>query len=226
MTQALPDVTVVITACVEHELARQAILDTLDQISPAAVHIWSNRRLDFDSEWFEVDFKNLDEVAWCLWTRIPREIKTSHYLTIQWDGWVLDGKLWNPSWLDLDYIGAPWPWHRHEHRVGNGGFSLRSAEMGRFLANSVSRFPPKHPEDDTLCRHYRPELERMGFCWASPSTAARFAFEREPTREAFGFHGLFNWPYIMPRASLDKRVALAGSYVRSKSEWRELMVLV
>jgi Protein of unknown function (DUF5672) len=219
----LPDVTVVITACVNHALAQQAIQDTLGQIAPAATHVWSNRPLDPRTEWFEADFKSLDDVAWCLWTRIPREIKTSHYLTIQWDGWVLDGALWNPEWLDLDYIGAPWPWHRTEHRVGNGGFSLRSAEMGRFLANNVNRFPPHHPEDDTLCRRYRNSLESMGFAWASPSTAARFSFERSPARATFGFHGVFNWPHVMPRKALDERIALADDYARRKTEWREML---
>ena len=36
-------------------------------------------------------------------------IQTSHCLLIQSDGFVLFPDKWDDSWLDYDYIGAPWP---------------------------------------------------------------------------------------------------------------------
>jgi hypothetical protein len=221
----LNDVTVVIIDCMNHALAQRALLDTLAQIAPADIHIWSNQRLLFDSEWFYVSLKNFDDVAQCLWSRVPHEIRTSHYLTIQWDGWVLDGSKWDAEWLKFDYIGAPWPWHRYGRRVGNGGFSLRSKELGQYLARNPTRYPPHHPEDDTLCREYRIQLEDQGFLWASPATASRFSFEREPVSKAFGFHGLFNWPRVLSKDELKARIALSGDYPRSKSEWGEMMAI-
>lgn len=62
-------------------------------------------------------------------------IPTSDALVFQWDGFVLDGSRWEPAYLEYDYVGAPFPTGRYEHRrVGNGGFCLRSAKLMRAVA--------------------------------------------------------------------------------------------
>jgi hypothetical protein len=225
----LPDLTLVIIDTVSPDLARAALLDTLNQICPQSILTFTAERLlpgnMPNCEWLKTKANSYTDVAECLWHEVPWYVKTSHYLVIQWDGWVLDGSLWNNQWLDYDYIGAPWEWHKDGLNVGNGGFSLRSRALGRFVGETRS-YVPKHPEDDTLCREYRRDLESKGFTWASEATAARFSFERAPATKTFGFHGAFNWPRILTRDQLASRIAIASDYAKSKSEWQEMLAVV
>ena len=74
----------------------------------------------------------------------------------------------------------------------------------QYVAEHPEKFPLGHPEDDLLCRRYRPELERAGFRWASSDLALRFSFERtgfSGLDQHFGYHGIFNWPRVFPVAA-------------------------
>lgn len=123
---------------------------------------------------------------------LARHIETDYVLLIQWDGWVLDGSRWEDGFRAVDYIGAPWDWHTDGMTVGNGGFSLRSRRLLDALAGA--EFPPAHPEDDVICRRYRPALEQRGIRFGDRAMAGRFAFERsDPPGACFGFHGAFNF---------------------------------
>jgi hypothetical protein len=218
----LPDVTLVAIDSVAHDLTRLAIEDTLREIEPAEVIWYSDRSPPFGAP-HAIGFKldSYDDVARTLWHAVPHFVSTSHFLVIQYDGWVLDGSAWRPEWLECDYIGAPW-WYRDGFNVGNGGFSLRSTALMRWLASHD--YPPRHPEDATLCREYRKPLEREGFIWASNVEARRFSFERTlKTGDSFGFHGLFNFPHILGREALLRRIELASAHVRRKPEWGEMM---
>ena len=42
-------------------------------------------------------------------------------------------------------------------------------------------------------------------------------------RPTFGFHGIWNWPRVLRREALLRRIELANDYVRAKVEWPELM---
>ena len=130
---------------------------------------------------------------------------------------MLDDSLWDPKWVDADYIGAPWWWHP-DKRVGNGGFSLRSTRLMRFLAAHPDKFPVAAIEDDALCRQYRPALEAEGFRWAPEEIAMRFSFEytKPASHGTFGFHDMRNWPWVLDDAALDRRLAVADDYVRAK----------
>lgn len=121
---------------------------------------------------------------------LGRHIATSHALCVQWDGYVLNPAGWDPTFLDYDYIGAPWPQFADGMSVGNGGFSLRS----RALIEACRALPvPDEPEDVAICRTHRPMLEAQGLRFAPEQVARRFAFERtRPTGREFGFHGAFN----------------------------------
>ena len=118
-------------------------------------------------------------------------VATSHMLCVQWDGYVLDARGWDPAFLDYDYIGAPWPHFGDGDDVGNGGFSLRSR---RLLEACFALGIDDVPEDVAICRTYRSELERdFGIRFAPQALARRFAFERyAPAGGEFGFHGVFN----------------------------------
>jgi hypothetical protein len=224
---SLPNVTVVAVDCVAHELTQMAIEDTLCEVEPAEVLLWSDRFVGRHAS-RHCDCRSLDDVARVLWYEVPARVRTSHFLVVQWDGWVLDDARWDPKWLDVDYLGAPWPWHDDGLTVGNGGFSLRSTEFARWVAANAGRYPPVagENEDVSLCRRYRSALQRDGFVWGSRAQAEAFSFEREEPHPTFGYHGAWNWPRVLSPERLAERLERANDYVRGKVEWAELMAMV
>jgi hypothetical protein len=125
-------------------------------------------------------------------------ITTPHVLLVQWDGYVSNPHAWDPAFLDCDYIGAKWFWHNDGMRVGNGGFSLRSRRLLEALQDP--RITLDGVEDETICRAFRPLLERdYAIHFADETLADRFAFEAAyPIGHPFGFHGLFNFCRVVP----------------------------
>jgi Flp pilus assembly protein TadD len=120
-------------------------------------------------------------------------VDTPHALLIQWDGYVINPDAWREEFLACDYIGAKWFWHDDGRRVGNGGFSLRSRKL--LAALQDDRIELAGSEDETICRTFRPLLEKEhGIVFASEALADEFAFEvAYPIGKPFGFHGLYNF---------------------------------
>jgi len=137
-----------------------------------------------------------------------KHIDTEFCLIVQWDGFVINERLWSDSYYDYDYIGAPFkrrlddPQYATDdqgqfYAVGNGGFSWRS----RDLLEAPTRMGLTRPqwsgssnEDGFFCVENRRELESHGFKWAPENLAARFSNEcgildRNYLRKSFGFHG-------------------------------------
>ena len=133
---------------------------------------------------------------------LVNRIDTAHVLLIQWDGYVVDPDAWRDEFLACDYLGAKWSWHDALHRVGNGGFSLRSRKL--LTALQDPRIELDGPEDKTICRVFRPLLEQEhGIVFGSETLADAFAFEASyPLGRPFGFHGLFNFCRFMPAEEL------------------------
>lgn len=124
--------------------------------------------------------------------QLAEHVRTDHCLIVQWDGFVLDARQWDPAFLDYDYIGAQWPQFGDGRDVGNGGFSLRSRRL--LEACRSPEFVSSHPEDVAICRINRNLLEQQfGVRFAEREIARRFAFERMRSESnTFGFHGVFN----------------------------------
>jgi hypothetical protein len=143
---------------------------------------------------------------------------------VQWDGYVIDGSAWDPAFLDYDYIGAPWVHFADQHVVGNGGFSLRSRRLLDSLA--TCQLGAGEAEDLAICRRLRPELEqRHAIRFAPVDVAARFAWERQPrTGQAFGFHGVFNMPALMPPHALSHLLSAVEPHVVRPHEDREIVL--
>lgn len=81
-----------------------------------------------------MEVKNYDYYNYYWVYHVGNHIQTTHCLLIQSDGFVLFPEKWDNTWLEYDYIGAPWalvedayidPFGDHQ-RVGNGGFCLMS----------------------------------------------------------------------------------------------------
>lgn len=126
-------------------------------------------------------------------------IRTDFALFMHLDGYILRPELWDPKFLNYDYIGAPWPAELNKDRVGNGGFCIKS----RRLMSRVAQLPWVNvPGDVMVCTTYRAKLIAEGFTFAPPAVAARFAVEMqcpESVKETFGFHGTVSgYPIFSP----------------------------
>jgi hypothetical protein len=124
-------------------------------------------------------------------------VKTEFFIVLQYDGFVLNGDCFPETSLDYDYIGAPWP-HFDFHKVGNGGFSLRSRRLMQAVEPLLAQQDFSLPEDIVICRKYRRRLERdFAIKFAPVSVAEKFSQElsvcNHPT---FGFHGYTLLPLV------------------------------
>ena len=211
---ALPSVTLVAidTAC--HDLTRMALNECIEKADFGGVITISDRPLVDGAEHHYVEpFADAEQATRAMWYVLPPLLRTDHYLIVHWDSWIVNPRKWNRDFLAYDYVGAPW-WYGEDKNVGNGGFSLRSTRLANYMAGSS--LPFGHPEDDFLCRRYRPRLEFAGFTWAPVELAHRFSFERTamcPLKDIFGFHGMFNGPHVLSPEAIEERVALAPDYV-------------
>ena len=218
----LKDVTLVTLDISYAELTQLAMQECLQHASFGDVKIFTNKR-DFPNGFFIGDLVVTDLQDFYTLV-LPKYIKTSHVLFFQWDSWIIDPGMWKQEFLEYDYIGAPW-WYNDGLNVGNAGFCLRSKTMMDFFMEHPKEFPITVPEDNLLCRHYRPLLPQ--FKWAPEDLAHDFAFER--TRKSiesrhFGYHGVFNWPFIMNGEKLAERMALArkNPYIANSSGFKEI----
>jgi hypothetical protein len=128
--------------------------------------------------------------------RVGPLVNTSHVLVVQWDGFVIDAGRWRPEFLQYDYIGAPWPHVAGRHRVGNGGFSLRSRRLLQAIPPLPADFD--EPEDAFIGRTLRPALEAQGLRFAPEPLARAFAVENGSlAKRPFGFHGPAHFPAVL-----------------------------
>jgi hypothetical protein len=141
-------------------------------------------------------------------------VHTDYALIVQYDGFIWKPAAWNPAFLSVDYIGAPWSYQGDPRfAVGNGGFSLRSRRLLRALQDPAITFI--HPEDVAICIKHRAYLEsHAGIRFADRSLAERFAVESGAPLESsalpasFGFHGLHNLASILDGDQLAAVVAM------------------
>src|SRR5262245_61953076 len=191
----LPDVTIVCIDNVAQDLARLALRDTLRLIKPAETLFWT------DGGGSEPEFD------WIEARELPFHERGRE---------AADQPLWYEVRQDQPFpdraMGRP------GQQVGNGGFSLRSRRLMRFLAERRG-CPAAFPEDDLIGRHYRPALEAAGFCFAPVEVAARFSFEHgRPSFPTFGYHDLRNWGWVLSDEEIDARLDAASAYVVKKTE--------
>jgi Flp pilus assembly protein TadD len=214
----LPGVTLCCIDTVNHALAVRALRLSRAQIRFGRTLFISDRDViaqDLEVEIVPAMTSRDDYSQFVLKSLAPR-IDTPHVLLVQWDGYVLNPAAWREEFLDCDYIGARWFWHDDAMRVGNGGFSLRSRKL--LLALDDPRIVHTEAEDLTICRAFRPLLEREhGIRFASEATADAFAYEvAYPVGKPFGFHGLFNFCRVVPPDELTKLVvSFTPAIVRS-----------
>jgi len=129
-------------------------------------------------------FTNIqDHDAWVM-KKLPDHINTDFYMTVQPDGYIINGSAWTDDFLQFDLIGAPWFW---DNVVGNMAFCIRSTKLGKELQSE--EYPETFPMDVNICRKYREALEKKGFTWAPAEIAAKFSVENQPYIGSLGWHG-------------------------------------
>lgn len=194
----LPNVTVIIADTKNYSQAIYAIKKTQEQIKPAAF-IWFTDRADLKVDGVSLvyinPFTDKSDYSRFIIKSIADFIHTSHCLVIQHDGYVINGDAWDDSWLQYDYIGAPWLYPDPDRNVGNGGFSLRSKALQIILRHSDIEIV--EPEDEVIGRLYRRYLEQnYNVLFAPEEVAHKFSYElHEPYGYTFGFHGRFHPPF-------------------------------
>lgn len=191
-----------------HSLARFAVSQTLLGLDVQEVVFFGGAPLGLGERFVEIQHlgsigKYSEFILKCLWPFVA----TDFVLVVQWDGFVANPASWRDDFLSYDFIGAPWAWTKDQHRVGNGGFSLRSMRLIEACRDVKVR---RHPEirfggheDIVIGRLYRSYLEERGIAFAPVEVAEAFSYEQGPLdRQPFGFHAAPNIPLFVPEKPL------------------------
>lgn len=187
----LPDVSLICLTNRDFDGHKKAIDKSCEGIEFGAIKlIWDEKCTSID-EWNRKIIKDL-----------YKYVDTSHALLVHADGYVINPQLWNPDWLNYDYIGAPWPLPQDGYsylddqgrlqRVGNS-VSLRSRKlMFDAVAREWKPYYGNTNEDGFICCHNRSWLEQCGNRFAPLEVAVHFSKEHEIPEnvglETFAFH--------------------------------------
>jgi hypothetical protein len=167
---------------------------------------------------FKGEFQKISKLSYedynrfCIWN-LCSVSDADFILLVQSDGMVINQKFWYSSFLNYDYVGAPWNSATQRrldgsNAVGNGGFSLRSRKFLDLCKNIESDLyehckktqESGGNEDLFLCKYMYKYFVGNGIKFCPPEFAAVFSFEESvfnanPQR-SFGFHGKASQIYI------------------------------
>lgn len=160
---------------------------------------WGARKIIWDESITGIDSWNYKMIY-----ELTDYVQTDFAMVIHADGYVINPSLWNPDWLNYDYIGAPWPLPQDDYsyrtpegeliRVGNS-VSLRSKrilDLPRQLGLEWKSYYGNTNEDGFLCVHNRDILSANGIKFADIDVAKHFSREHSIPEneglETFAFH--------------------------------------
>lgn len=193
--------TIVCATTANYELSKLALDTTQKAFKKAKLLTFSDKPIHPNAEFIKIPkFANAIEYNKFMLSDISKYISTSHFLVVQYDGFVVNKSNWCKSFLNYDYIGAPWTPKSGKHTVGNGGFSLRSLRLQRAIEKEKLRllenFKNGLAEDRVICDYNKLLLEsKYGIRFAPYKVAERFSYEKVKTsKSTFGFHGYWNVP--------------------------------
>lgn len=190
---SLPDVTLIGLTNRDFEGMRDAVAVSCEKIEFGGVKIIWDEKCNSIDEWNRKIIQDLHKY-----------VDTSHAFLIHQDGYVSNPAFWNDEWLELDYIGAPWPLPTDDYsyrsesgkiqRVGNS-VSLRSKRlMERVAQFEWKSYYGNTNEDGFISVHHREQLEKEEFKFATLEQAVYFSRESAiPENEGlatFAFHSL------------------------------------
>jgi len=189
----IPDVTLIALTGVDFDAHQRAIKKSCEGIEFGAVKvIW-------DEKCTSIDIWN-EKIVY----ELRKYVDTSHALLIHSDGYVINPELWKDEWLELDFIGSPFPLPTDNYsyldeegglqRVGNS-VSLRSKKLMDLVATREWKsYYGNTNEDGFISCHNRKWLEAQGCKFGTFEQALDFGREHDlpehKGRETFLFHAL------------------------------------
>lgn len=188
---SLKNCTLILLTNKDFEGAKKAIDKSCEGIDFGAVKIIWDEKIPGIDEWNRKMIKEL-----------PMYIQTSHAMIVHQDGFIIHPELWKDEWLELDFIGAPWPLPQDNYsyqtpsgrliRVGNS-VSLRSKKLMDLVATRPIEYHyGNNNEDGQICVWERDWLEEQGCKFATFEQALDFGKEWElpehKGRSTFAFH--------------------------------------
>ena len=155
-------------------------------------------------EWRQVPPANVNQGQRFQALELNKYFSTPFVLHIEADGFPVNFHLWDPAFLEYDYIGAPWQKRGLEtgvNRVGNGGCSLQSKTFRNFVDAHAHLYREGTLSDVFFCQELYPQALAAGIRFAPLDLALRFSMEnripefpRWKPSQSFAFHGRF--PYF------------------------------
>lgn len=183
-------------------LTKSAAKHTLSIIKPNDFIFFGTEKLNIGEKFYEINrFQSINEyskfVLKCLWPFI----KTDYIMIIHWDGFPTNEECWQNTFLEYDYIGAPWIWAINGYSVGNGGFSIRSRKLVSLCSENHIQQDLNFlggAEDVMIGVKYRDYLVSKGCSFPSNHIAHQFSHELgERNIQSFGFHSVKNIPLFV-----------------------------
>mgnify|MGYP003136024199 CR=1 FL=1 len=207
----LPDVTLV---AVDGAGCNKNILKSLNvskrDIDFGDILFISSNKEDISAVDSDTRFQEIEKITYEGWNKFVLKeigdfIETSHYLYVDYDGFVIHPQAWTDEFLEYDYIGAPFWYPAHIHTqyvdqavkdkpkddlnlVGNGGFTLRSKKF----FNVAKGCPDTRyvPEDVYSCLNNYDYYVERGVKYAPHDLASRFSSNQlHSNPSVLGFHG-------------------------------------
>lgn len=205
---SIPDVTLIAVDCTDRVKGTISILkETAKQITFGEIVLLTNRKPRNLPEF--INYKHIKKIEDInqynrfMFLELYKYFNTSHCLTVQDHAYILYPELWDDSWLEYDYIGAPWLISQNAYiantgervRVGNGGFSLRSKKLCELPSKmdwELRQEQGFYNEDGNICCYWRKEMLENGIKYASIDVASKFSYENlmkeNYSIKPFGFH--------------------------------------
>jgi hypothetical protein len=207
---SLPNVTLMVADCVDAERALRSLERCVAVCNYGAVKLLTSKAIPSPYRVGIMPIKTHYEYSEFMLLESFKYCDTTHMQIVQHDSWILHPESWDPAWLSYDYVGGIcWAEAQpiRETAVLNGGFSLRTRKLMRFVAENVGpyrdaikNYGTPH-EDGIICDKMGAGLREWGFTFAPPESAARYSYEGNSAYfcpEPFGFHG-GQWLEMLPK---------------------------
>lgn len=198
MKLQLPTVTLMCIDCLNTDRAIKVLEHCKTKADFGAVKLLTNIPNIYPHAERIIPLNSLIAYSIFMLTTVHKYIDTEHVLIVQRDGWILNPESFNPTWLDLDYIG---PIFVQYDKVGSGGFSLRKKSMMKSIADVTPSWDGTQAHAEIMQKkfgYYEDGVICFGdyhriFKIASLGQAANFAQggNRNPAyfrEKPFGFH--------------------------------------
>lgn len=196
----LPSVTLIAVDCLDAERAKNSIEKCLEVCNFGGVKLLTSKEIDYP---YRVRIENLNSLlkySEFMLNHVYKYCETTHMQIVQYDGWIINPLSWEDDWMRYDYVGAIYRDENpvNNNSVGNGGFSLRTRRLMKFVSENLGEFKPfwgwhaYMNEDGVICKGMKSLISQAGMNICPPERAAKYAFEGNPAyfyNKPFGFHG-------------------------------------